>query len=459
MSRTKRNEAKGTFVSITYFDPVLTEKDLQLEGILRPLYDALTQYTPTGRWNGAAKLDATGVLMAAIRGDIAALERRLMPANKTVFMGLITKGNLGATIATQLATIATPRNDSKSHKPISIEDWIDFLLKNYRKNHAACLDRELKSQPIFGSEGLLEKINAYLPTENQVQLAISQHSPAFFKNELVKNGLSEVRPDIGEQFLLYVAQGGQDQAEAMLSNNPALAWYSGSVTDRSKRRFTNITAFQYAVWAMDWHMWTMLLTRMPRAEAAKQLQDWDNRTDGRRNGYGQHTSSLDSLIGALKQYNNHYSVWSNANRKLQCSKIIDSALWDLVEHAVNQLCDPLFDLEDRTFTETSLLRMRRGYIRKLDGELFDGEWFPSACAWPPASEHQNVFDHRCPVEQWRDAVRGRIFGLQKLSFVRTEQLKLLRSDLLRCLSDAPADAKIDMQQSESASPQSSCTVC
>ena len=78
-----------------------------------------------------------------------------------------------------------------------------------------------------------------------------------------KNGLErqrKVSPNVNKndvkKFLTFVAEGEQDKAEAMLQNNPALVLVPGDVADLSKRTFKAITGFQYAVWALDWHMWT-----------------------------------------------------------------------------------------------------------------------------------------------------------------------------------------------------------
>lgn len=57
-----------------------------------------------------------------------------------------------------------------------------------------------------------------------------------------------------EKFLMLVATGEQNKAEALLKKNAVLALASGNVTDLSERTFTGITGFQYAVWALDWHM-------------------------------------------------------------------------------------------------------------------------------------------------------------------------------------------------------------
>ncbi len=53
------------------------------------------------------------------------------------------------------------------------------------------------------------------------------------------------------EFLKFVVEGEQDQAEAMLKSNADLALVPGDVMDLSKRKFTNITGFQYALWAFN----------------------------------------------------------------------------------------------------------------------------------------------------------------------------------------------------------------
>ena len=58
------------------------------------------------------------------------------------------------------------------------------------------------------------------------------------------------------EFLAHVVKGEQRQAEEMLKKNRYLALASGTVTDHADRSFNNITGFQYAVWALDWHMCT-----------------------------------------------------------------------------------------------------------------------------------------------------------------------------------------------------------
>ena len=71
----------------------------------------------------------------------------------------------------------------------------------------------------------------------------------------------------------HVAFGEQDEAKEMLKINPELLLHKGDVTDYSNRTFKGITAFQYALWALDWHMWMMIKKYLPDDVAAAQLSD------------------------------------------------------------------------------------------------------------------------------------------------------------------------------------------
>jgi len=60
-------------------------------------------------------------------------------------------------------------------------------------------------------------------------------------------------------FLHYVAWGEQRKAELLLKNKPDLVLQRGEVVDFSGRVFSNITALQYTVWALDRHMWKVIM--------------------------------------------------------------------------------------------------------------------------------------------------------------------------------------------------------
>src|SRR3569833_2484129 len=91
----------------------------------------------------------------------------------------------------------------------------------------------------------------------------------------------------------------------MLKADPTLALQSGRVTDLSKRTFQHITGFQYALWALDWNMWLMLLKYIPRDEA--QLQAMALEKNGTE--HGKHFE-ISQLLGVYQTCEKNYAAWS-----------------------------------------------------------------------------------------------------------------------------------------------------
>ena len=228
------------------------------------------------------------------------------------------------------------------------------------------------------------------------------------------------------KLLLHVARGEQDQAEAMLSNNPDLALASGSVIDLSKRRFANITAFQYALWAMDWHMWRMLLKYLPTPEAAAQARDLKEvGTD-----YGPHFD-LNELPKALNTFIEDYDRWNDVERIHHWCKVVGGAQRLLPAHVVNEYCHPdrsFYPTPTFTDTDTPLPRTRAIYVNKADDEWFSvlysggriGDSFAVARGW-----RGMPYWVPCGLT----AARSDHVALQSLSTVRTQQLTELFVDL------------------------------
>ena len=100
-----------------------------------------------------------------------------------------------------------------------------------------------------------------------------------------------------EQLLRFVAEGEQDKAEALIQKDKNLLLQAGTVTDLSGREFKGITAFQYALWAMDWHMWTMIQKYLPQEAQAQQFEALESKGTA----YGKHFS-LQPLTEALQTY-------------------------------------------------------------------------------------------------------------------------------------------------------------
>ena len=111
------------------------------------------------------------------------------------------------------------------------------------------------------------------------------------------------------QLLQYVAEGEQDKAEALIQTDKNLLLYAGTVKDLSGREFKQITAFQYALWAMDWHMWTMIQKYLPKEAQAQQCQELETKGTA----YGKHFS-LQGLTGALQTYVDNDWGWHYKQR-------------------------------------------------------------------------------------------------------------------------------------------------
>ena len=176
-----------------------------------------------------------------------------------------------------------------------------------------------------------------------------------------------------EKLLLHVARGEQDEAEAMLKTNRDLAQGKGTVTDYSNRTFKNITAFQYALWALDWHMWTMITRYLPQEAAAEQLAELESHGTA----HGKHYD-FKELLTALKAYIDQYddqydalSAKSNGDqlRKLW-SKDVGGAQTRVPAHVANEYCRP-----DRSFGPTPAFK-EASLPRSFNTD--QGNWFPLA---------------------------------------------------------------------------------
>jgi len=171
-----------------------------------------------------------------------------------------------------------------------------------------------------------------------------------------------------QDFLKLVAEGEQDKAEAMLKQNPALALTPTDVIDLSKRTFKNITALQYALWALDWHMWTMLLKYIPQKEASEQIAQSEQGLWIPQHGV---TANWENLIQALKQYVSE--VRSNKPSSVYCQtwvKHVGGAQLLLPAHVINEYCHP-----SRPFHPTPDFTKPEASGAWRTRTIDEGEWF------------------------------------------------------------------------------------
>jgi hypothetical protein len=141
-----------------------------------------------------------------------------------------------------------------------------------------------------------------------------------------------------DKFLKHIGFGEQDKAEEMLKKDNYLTLEAGDLTDCAKREFKQITAFQYSLWALDFHMWKMLLKYLPKEEASKQVI-------GLRNGdwvqiHGHH-ADWQNLIDSLQTYIDHYNLWSHEQLSDYWCQQVGGTQLLLPAHVINEYNHPL----------------------------------------------------------------------------------------------------------------------
>jgi hypothetical protein len=212
------------------------------------------------------------------------------------------------------------------------------------------------------------------------------------------------------------------------------------VTDLSGREFKGITAFQYALWALDWHMWTMIKKYLPREAQAKQLQALESKGTA----HGKHFN-LQGLITALQTYvDNIEKVWNYGRRAIDhWCQVVGGEQKLLPAHVVNEYCR-----SDRPFDpcpsewESKLPRTRELEIYDSSRSKWGrGSWFI------PSSSHDGlgltyaVAQRGAGCAEWI-ALGARVEGVSDLKAIqslwktRTQQLELLKSELLSVASQS-----------------------
>ena len=73
------------------------------------------------------------------------------------------------------------------------------------------------------------------------------------------------------KLLHHVTRGEHDAVKAMLKKDKSLIFKRGIVTDCSGREFENISAFEYALWALDKHMWAAMIACIPQNEEGRKV--------------------------------------------------------------------------------------------------------------------------------------------------------------------------------------------
>ena len=162
-------------------------------------------------------------------------------------------------------------------------------------------------------------------------------------------------------FLNLVAWGEEGKVEQILKNARRLATMSGDLKDPAGREFKNITAFQYAVWALDYHMWTMISNYLTKEEVKAQLTGLNSAVWIAENGIHGTQVSWQELIDALETYVKSCVSWGEHQCRGHWISAVGSAQLKLPAHVIQEYMreNKLFD-SNPPFDERMLIRSNIG---------------------------------------------------------------------------------------------------
>ncbi len=250
-----------------------------------------------------------------------------------------------------------------------------------------------------------------------------------------------------KQLLQFVVGGEQDKAETLIQKDKNLLLHMGRVTDLSGREFKQITAFQYAFWAMDWHMWKMIQKHLSKEIQAEQLSIWESQKD-QDLPQGKHFS-LQPLIDALQTYVDKVpEQWNYGGYAgTHWCKAVGGAQKMLPVHFVNE-----YVRSDRSFYPcpiewaSQLPRTQELKVRDTQSKTkyIKGTWFTAPSFLDGLGINYACIRYNFSFAIHREGRPGSIvppweakadlIALQSLWKTRTQQMELLKSNLL-CRGD------------------------
>ncbi len=284
--------------------------------------------------------------------------------------------------------------------------------------------------------------------------------------------LSTVSPQELKQFLHHVGYGEQAEAEAMLQKDKNLALAHGDLTDCSvepktyqPRTWKNITGFQYAVLALDYHMWTMIQKYISTEDASQQIAEIKTKATLKdKEGWIIKPGDLDwpqigwtQLIESLHIYVINYGRWSGDQRKTHWCQQVGGAQLTLPAHMINEYSHP-----SRSFYpcpkwqgKGESLLPRTGvadWINNNGNKLGSNfAWERSDCRRREGGKKHNRIEYFCNI----DSIQGKLLHVfvghddyinhlpdsiasVELLKSRTEQAQTLVSKLTSAQRNAPA---------------------
>lgn len=281
---------------------------------------------------------------------------------------------------------------------------------------------------------LLNKITEDLSTKDLFQF-IQVDKKTY---QLFKSGISNsIKRSLVNRFLNHVVQGEHDAVATMLKLKPDLAWLRGQVTDLSGRIFENVSGFEYALWALDKHMWTTMLVCLPKnnkkmsIKLNRQYQDiQESKITYRLNNTfctEQHFNFNGTIIEALNHYSDPIENCDNSEfiRRLGYAQRL------LPIHVVFEYCsNERWSKFSPTFIQSPKNRLKNFWNEEI------GAWDSWFAADSKLGSHFVICKDASCAKSFGDnffSVRTKLIWIQNLEML--ERLYQLRTDDFISLKD------------------------
>jgi hypothetical protein len=287
---------------------------------------------------------------------------------------------------------------------------------------------------LHGPQGAAVFSQQHLASAAASSSAFSPSSTSSSSSSSLSNKIDQAELAI---FLKQVANGQQNEAEASLQRTPALATASGDVTDHANRTFKGITAFQCALWNLDWHMWKMLLKYIPSEAAKAQGQMVTTGSWVREHG---EYFDMQPLLNTLQTYVDDYGSWTAEQCEGFWTNKVGGAQLMLPMHVLQEYCQP-----ERPFKPCPNFNQEITFARKLPDKLellgkehaiVKGIWSKCEVPWRgrewAGPEEARVWGY-APPKVFKVLVETDLIALNELFQARIQQ----RRELLAQLSNSP----------------------
>lgn len=322
------------------------------------------------------------------------------------------------------------------------KEYLESQVKPLRLEQLTRLHRRLFGEQLYGA-------SAAPPTAARPTDVVAQRAQAVAPH---------VRVSDVEALLIYVVDGQLEHIHGLLQQNPALAEATGTVTDRSNRTFNNITAFQYAVWALDMETCAWIRKHLSQSAAAVQFQALEDCP----NHYSLHGAHYDftPLIDKTQEYLDHQSTKSIEQCEQHWYKVVGGAQRQCPAWLVYLWCEKG---QDVAWTKDIRRCFKREYqMRHLEewwqGPL--GRLLGENCAYVRGGHtgvamlQFNISGREEEAAIWMRSVPDDVARMRSLKIHIAEQLCSLHRNLFAAQQQSPADANTAANASGSSSSPS-----